>query len=243
VGEPWLEADFGAAGAGLALVLLAYYVVGEPLLGRWAADRLRRRRPSDPAALVAFYRLTVNCLWASAAVVALVVVVEPDLTLREIGVAWPQLPGGVALPIAVGAFVGVAGGIVAGLVIARRGATSSAAAPPEHIAFMLPATSRERGWAAGVAVTAGITEEVVFRGLFLALGIGLFGVSPLLAAILVSAVFGLAHVYQGAVGVLGTALLGGVLAALALGTESLLPAILLHVLVDLRSLLLVPERA
>jgi len=45
------------------------------------------------------------------------------------------------------------------------------------------------------------------------------------------------------VGVLATAVLGGVLAALALYTESLLPAILLHGLIDLRSLLLMPARA
>ncbi|HYI19043.1 MAG TPA: hypothetical protein VD836_10050, partial [Solirubrobacteraceae bacterium] len=153
MGEPWLGAAFGPLGAVPALGLLAYYVVGEPLLGRWAATRLRLRRPSDPAALRAFYRLTVGCLWASAAVVLLVVAVEPGLTLREIGVAWPRLPGGLALAIGAGAFIGIAVGIGAGLVIARRGGTPAAA--PEHIAFMLPVTSSERGWAAGVAVTAG----------------------------------------------------------------------------------------
>lgn len=108
---------------------------------------------------------------------------------------------------------------------------------------MLPVTNSERGWAAGVAVAAGVAEELVFRGLFLALGIGLCGLSPLPAAIFVSAVFGMAHVYQGVAGVLTTAVLGGVLAAVALTAESLLPAILLHVLIDLRSLLLVPARA
>lgn len=241
MGEPWTEAAFGPPATALALVLLAYWVIGEPLLGRWAAQRLRRARPTDPAALRSFYRLTVGCLWASAAVVLLVVVVEPELTLREIGLAWPRLPGGLVLPLAVGAFVGVAIGIGAGLVIARRGGMPPPA--PDHVAFMLPATSGERRWAAAVAVTAGIAEELVFRGLFLALGIGLFGLSPVAAAILVSVVFGLAHVYQGARGVFLTAVLGGVLAALALHTESLLPAILLHVLIDLRSLLLMPARA
>lgn len=103
---------------------------------------------------------------------------------------------------------------------------------------MLPATRRERRWAGAVALTAGIAEELVFRGLFLALGIGLLGVSPLLAAVFVTIVFALAHVYQGMAGVLGAAVLGGILAAIALSTESLLPAIVLHVLIDVRSLLL-----
>jgi len=238
VGEPWIGAQFGVAGAVLAVGLLAYYVAGEPLLGRWAADRLRRRRPQDPGALVGFYRLTVGCLWASAGVVVLVVLVEPGLTLREIGIAWPQLPHGPALPIAVGVLVGIAVGVGIGIRQARRDATPAPA--PEHITFMLPATSRERRWAAGVAVTAGIAEELVFRGLFLALGVGLFGLSAVPAAVLVTVVFALAHVYQGVPGVLMTAVLGAILAALALNTESLLLVIVLHVLIDLRSLLLAP---
>ncbi len=180
-------------------------------------------------------------LWATAAIALLAVAVDPGVTLGELGVAWPQLPAGLALGVAAGAFIGIAVGIGAALVIARRGRKPAAA--PESIAFLLPGTRSERRWAGAVAVTAGVAEELVFRGLFLALGIGLVGLSPLLAAILVSVVFGLAHVYQGAQGVLTTALLGGVLAAIVLNTESLLPAILLHVLIDLRSLLLTPGPA
>jgi len=238
MGDPWSHAGFGTLGAGLALVLLAYYVAGEPPLGRWAAARLRRTRSSDPDALLAMYRLTVGCLWASAAVVLAVVAVEPGLELREIGLAWPQLPDGIALAVGVGAFVGIAVGLAIGVVVARRGGTPAPA--PQHIAFLLPVTKGERRWAAGVAVTAGIAEELVFRGLFLALAIGLCGLAPLPAAVAVSVVFALAHSYQGVQGVLVTAILGGLLAALVLNAESLLPAMALHILIDLRSLLLTP---
>ncbi len=80
-------------------------------------------------------------------------------------------------------------------------------------------------------------------GLSVGFGIGLFGLSPLPAAAGVTVVFALAHVYQGMVGVLGAALLGAILAALVLSSESLLPAIVLHLLVDVRSPLLTPARA
>ena len=53
--------------------------------------------------------------------------------------------------------------------------------------------------------------------------------------------FGLAHAYQGAVGILTTGLLGGVMAALYLQTGSLLLPVLLHAAIDLR-FLLVPSR-
>ena len=158
---------------------------------------------------------------------------------------WPQLPGGArARSSWRPGFVGIGVGVGAGLVIARRGLGRP---PPAPRARGVHAAGDERAsgrWAAAVAVTAGIAEELVFRGLFLALGIGLFGLSPLSRPRSSSrVVFGLAHVYQGARGVLLAAVLGGVLAALALHTESLLPAILLHVLIDLRSLLLMPARA
>lgn len=238
IADPWSGATFGPLGATLAFAVLAYWVVGEPPFGRWAAERLRRTRATDAAALRDFYRLTVGCLWASAAVVLLVVAVEPGLTLTEIGWQWPQLPAGIALGVVTGAFIGLAIGVGVGIVLARRGRTPAPA--PETVAFLLPVTANERRWAAGVAVTAGVAEELVFRGLFLALAIGLGGLSPLLAAVCVSVVFGVAHLYQGAQGVLVTGLLGGLLAAIVLNTESLLPAIALHVLVDLRSLLPTP---
>ena len=53
--------------------------------------------------------------------------------------------------------------------------------------------------------------------------------------------FGLAHAYQGGVGILTTGVLGGIMAALYLETGSLLLPVLLHAVIDLR-FLLVPAR-
>jgi membrane protease YdiL (CAAX protease family) len=63
-------------------------------------------------------------------------------------------------------------------------------------------------WWAAVAVSAGICEELVFRGWFLATlrsELGMGGLSLLIAA---AAIFGLAHVYQGVSGVILTAVVG-----------------------------------
>jgi uncharacterized protein len=54
--------------------------------------------------------------------------------------------------------------------------------------------------------------------------------------------FGLAHAYQGLVGIVPTGLLGGIMAAVYLQTGSLLLPVLLHAVIDLR-FLLVPARA
>jgi membrane protease YdiL (CAAX protease family) len=55
--------------------------------------------------------------------------------------------------------------------------------------------------------------------------------------VLAALAFGWAHLYQGWTGVLATALLGGLFAWLYWATGSLLLPVLLHVLVDLRAML------
>jgi membrane protease YdiL (CAAX protease family) len=109
----------------------------------------------------------------------------------------------------------------------------------ESAAALLPATSSEhRTWVA-VALTAGICKEQVFRGFLLFYLAHFFPSLPQWGAIGVSsAIFGLAHAYQGWKGVLGTGLLSLGLAFVYVGTGSLLPSMVLHALIDLRMLVL-----
>jgi membrane protease YdiL (CAAX protease family) len=68
------------------------------------------------------------------------------------------------------------------------------------------------------------------------------GLSPARLAMLSAVAFGLAHTYQGPLGGLTTAVLGGCLAVLYLGSASLLLPVLYHLLVDLRILVLTGGR-
>ncbi|MGA7896348.1 MAG: CPBP family intramembrane glutamic endopeptidase [Candidatus Sulfotelmatobacter sp.] len=109
----------------------------------------------------------------------------------------------------------------------------------KRLAFVLPDTQEERAWFALVSVTAGICEEVLYRGflirylsdspwhtgLWIALGIS-------------SIAFGMAHSYQGVSGIIGTALLGAVMAVLFVATGSLWLPMALHAVLDLRILFL-----
>lgn len=97
---------------------------------------------------------------------------------------------------------------------------------------LLPRTAREKGAFAGLSLVAGVGEEVAFRGYAIPL------LAPVLggawpAAVFTSLVFGLLHAYQGAIGIVRTAVFGLVLAASFLITGSLWPAIAAHVMVDL----------
>ena len=229
----WLQPEFSPTGVVLGLALLAYLVVFEPLLGMRSFGYLRRYRSQDPRALPRVYRRTLAVEAGWLVVVALILVVSPDLDPGAVGLS---VPSGSLLAGAVGftAFAVVAQ-VVVGLVFRHRGATVAAAG---DYAYLLPVTPAERRLAGLVAVSAGVGEEVVVRGLLIALGVGAAGLPPLTAAVASTALFGFLHLYQGWSGVLYTTLLGAVLAGLYLATSSLLLPILLHVTVNTRALLI-----
>lgn len=96
---------------------------------------------------------------------------------------------------------------------------------------LLPRTRRERRVFAILSVAAGSGEELAYRGYAIPVLTPLLGVVG--AAVLSTAVFGVMHAYQGALGIVRTSLMGGVLAWGFLASGSLWPAILAHILIDL----------
>lgn len=99
---------------------------------------------------------------------------------------------------------------------------------------IMPQTPREHRLFYGLSITAGITEEILFRG-FLIWGFSAF--MPLWAAAAVSLViFVASHAYQRSVeNFLKVTVMGLILTAVAIFSGSLWPAILLHAVVDITS--------
>jgi membrane protease YdiL (CAAX protease family) len=85
----------------------------------------------------------------------------------------------------------------------------------------------------GVALTAGVCEEALYRG-FLIWYLGRF-VGPWPAMIVAAIVFGLGHAYQGSKGVIKTGFAGLFLGAVYLVSGSLLAPMAFHALIDLHS--------
>lgn len=106
----------------------------------------------------------------------------------------------------------------------------------EKMAFadpLVPETRAERRGFWLLSFTAGICEEVVFRG-FLMWSIAAW--TGLIAAVIISSIlFGLGHIYLGFAQVPRTALVGLVLAIIVVASGSLWPAILIHAALDLNS--------
>ena len=97
----------------------------------------------------------------------------------------------------------------------------------------LPHNKKEFGWFILVAISAGICEELLYRG-FLIWYFNVFS-SISIALVLSTILFGIAHLFQGWKGSLQASFAGLVLAIIYLLTESLWISITLHILGDLYS--------
>ena len=251
-GLPGSLADFGPA-ALAAVVVAAYLVVGEPVVGHVLHRRFEGRLRSDAGARRSFYRRLLVLEWGLAVVAFVVWLASPDVDAAAVGLVWPrEWPGpltSVVVVVVVLFVVASTRQLRAGALIemargARRPGQGRHAEPPgQSTLALLPRTAQERRLFTVVGVTAGICEEWLYRGFFLAVVAAAAGTTATPVLVVVAALaFGLAHAYQGRVGIATTGVLGGIMAVLYLDTGSLLLPVVLHAVIDLR-FLLVPASA
>lgn len=101
----------------------------------------------------------------------------------------------------------------------------------ENVKELLPRTQVEFKVFIGVSLTAGVCEEILYRG-YLLWFLQQQG-NDVLAVLMASILFGLAHSYQGIKGGLQTTAMGLLLCLLYIFSGSLWPCILLHFIYDM----------
>jgi len=106
---------------------------------------------------------------------------------------------------------------------------------PDSIPY--PVGLLESVLAVGVAISAGISEEIVFRGYLQRQFRALSG-SAVIGVLLQAMVFGVSHVYQGVRLALMVVIYGTLFGVLALWRRSLRPGIIAHILSDIAARLL-----
>lgn len=250
-GLPTSPADFGPA-ALAAVVVAGYLVVGEPMVGHVLHRRFEGRLRTEPGARRSFYRRLLVLEWGLALLALIVWLSAPGVDAAAVGLRWPVRWPGLATSVVVLLVVlfvvlstrALRGGALLEAPPVRRPGDGRHSEPPGSATLaLLPRSAGERRLFTLVGVTAGVCEEWLYRGFFLAVVAALAGGLPTVVLVAVAAVaFGLAHAYQGGVGIVTTGVLGGVMAVVYLDTGSLLLPVVLHALIDLR-FLLVPTRA
>ena len=192
---------------------------------RFRADVAAKR----PGARLRAYRRAIAGEWVFA-LAAITIWASHDRSWSALGLlvphGWRLALGGV-LVLALVALMWIQLGSIRRLSAERR-----VAARPKlgALAFMLPRTRAERTSFLVLSATAGFCEELLYRGYLpwlLAPWLGLLG--SMSVAVLI---FGVSHAYQGRGGVVKATIVGALLAAVVLATRSLIPAMLLHALID-----------
>ena len=108
--------------------------------------------------------------------------------------------------------------------------------------IVLPHTFKEKKYFFGICLTAGICEEIIFRGLLLYILQGLFpNLSIIIILVIAFMLFGIGHLYQGIGGIVKTALVGGILCCLYLVTNSLIICMVIHFVMDFTSAFIIKE--
>ena len=221
-------------GALLATAFALALVVVQPVRGRARYRRLVEQVATDPRARLDHYRRGITAEWLAVGIVVTIGLVAGH-DAASIGVravdhasdAWAQVPVFAIL-------------LAASTVVLRRPAMRAALRRQAGgFLALLPTTRDERLTFVPLAITAGICEEVLYRG-FLAAYVGWLAPSATSTEIVVvtSIAFGLAHLYQGPIGIVVTGVLGAVLGFLVVDGGSLYPAMAVHALIDLRIVLL-----
>jgi len=211
-------------------VLAFVLVVVQPIVGWWRFRRFvgRERVISTPRKL-RFYAMVVVTQWTLTALCAWVMS-RRHLNVAELGLLTP----GPAWAWAAAAGLGVTliGATLVAVRSLRKNPSEELPSHLVHVARILPTFPLERAGFTPVALTAGLCEELLYRGFLTYAFLQLVHSMP--AALALSTLsFGVGHLYQGPRGVISTAVLGALLAVIYWGGASLWPGIALHAAIDL----------
>jgi uncharacterized protein len=213
-----------------------------PIWDLYATRKLKRNPGSQQK--LRYYKTLCAWLWIATALAVVVTGFRPLFSISPSPgeISWllvhPWVHYLVETLIAIVAIVTVVlpVGIVIWKKLTKRPRKYSSAAL-KSFSYFFPATWTERRWWVFVAITAGVCEEALFRGFLLHyLHVFPWTLNLTLALLISSLVFGCNHLYQGAGGVAGTAIVGFVFGLLFLLTGNLLLPMIFHGVMDLRVL-------
>ncbi len=224
-------------------LLVLLLVVAAPLWDWYEIPRLKAS--TYPGKKIRFYVKIIVASWMCALVALATVGIAQISSIhsvrREISWLDPGSHGRVALEVTFAGLL-VALFLPAFLAVRSERLRTTMGRGSKKLAFLLPSTGEERRWWWPVCLTAGICEEVVYRGFLLHyLHVLPWHVSLTWALVFSSLIFGAGHLYQGISAAASTVAVGFLFGGLFVITGSLLLPILIHTLMDLRALVMLPE--
>jgi len=212
-------------------ILLIFFVLGVvvPWRGRKRLQQLLAKPQVESRERLSLYFSTIVFQWIAAGVAAWRAWAH-GYTVAELGLVIPGRARAVMITVFGAALI-----VTLQWFNLRRMGRSRSPLPGSIQALaqrILPQSPAELVPFVGLAVTAGICEEFLYRGFAMA-AISRTGVPTSVVILSSSILFGLAHLYQGRVGLLSTTVLGILFGTMRAMLGSLLPAVVWHAGVDL----------
>jgi membrane protease YdiL (CAAX protease family) len=221
------------------VVLLFYLAVIAPVTGYIEHKKLKQSLVDGLNKKLSVYRQTILWSWIPVLIIVFLIPFS-QLTINNLGFRWIDLTAST-----LSYWIVITGVTLFSLYLlyniysiillktSKKARLEASKNLPEYVKSLLPITSQEKKTWVYVAFSAGITEEIVYRGyLFFALGF-LFPSLSIFHILLISTLlFGLGHVYQGREMVKPT-ILGLFFGFSYILFDSLFPIIILHVAQDL----------
>lgn len=210
--------------------LLLGYLILWPLYIYLTHEQEKQSVIAQPIKRIAVYRSTIFQLWLP--VLILMVLVSLNyLSMNDLGLRWHW---GLANQIAVTGLVLISGYFLFSLKQLRENSENHKTVRKQlaFVQWLMPTSVKEsRYFILGVSISAGVCEELLFRGYLMQL---LADFMPTYGVVLISSMlFGLGHIYQGPIHILKSALMGVVMALIYLATDSIIVPIILHTLLDM----------
>jgi len=221
VGQP--EVWQNAVHSGSAWIFTFVLAVVFPILDYVLYNRLKSALQIYAWNILAIWSLTAGCVWTGRL---------NRLTISDLG----EQPGNVFRTLVV---CGIIVAIIF-LLIGARKVQKKKASPEqvdkalERVRRLLPKNSTERKAWVLVSITAGVCEEILYRGWLLSLFGAALG-SVWLGLLISSILFGFAHSYQGRTAIFGTGVVGAIFGIIFIVSGSLIPGQLLHTAMDLNN--------
>ncbi len=226
-------------------LLFVFLLVVAPAWDYWDTRRLKRG-PSS-AGKIRYYKTLCSWLWIASAVALMVLGWRSLFTISPAPTEIPWLLEHawvryLVIAILIAFFLLTIlwpVGIALWKKLTKRPRKYGTSDALKSLDYFFPRTWGERRGFAFLCITAGICEEALYRGFLLHyLHVLPFALNLTLALVVAALIFGLAHLYQGVSGVVGTTFFGFLIGLLFLLTGSLLLPMIFHAATDLRVLVL-----
>jgi len=227
------------------IILIAYTLIYEPIIGYFGYKKFKVQLMLQSNARVSYYKKIMVGLWIPT-IIILGLIAFSELTLKDVGLTLPsfqlEILGAVPSYIIIG-LIGLYSLLMVYYLLGyhfssefRKKFSEQKQSSMQKISYadMIPVSKEEKKCWNYVSITAGVTEEIIYRGFIIFAFSYFFPSLSIWVILLISAVlFGLAHTNQGLVeGFIRTTIIGFLFACFYVVVGSILPLILLHVVID-----------